>query len=57
MSKRSQAMESFSRFVIAAVGALIVIGGAAWAFVAFDNGGCSGGIDCRTPEQMQQAHY
>lgn len=57
MSKRSHAAETFSHFVIALIGATVIIGGAAWAFMAFDNGGCSGGIQCRTAEQMAQVNY
>ena len=57
MSKRSHAMESFSRFVIATVGALALIGAVAWAFVAFNDSGCSGGIKCRTAAEMSQPHY
>lgn len=57
MSKRSHAMESFSRFVIATAGALVLLGAVAWAFVAFDNQGCGGGIECRTPSQIAQSHY
>ncbi len=56
MSK-SHAAESFSRLVIALIGTTVIIGGAAWAFVAFDNHGCSGGIECRTAAQMNQPHY
>ncbi|WP_157138695.1 hypothetical protein [Asticcacaulis biprosthecium] len=57
MSKRSHAMESASRFVIATLGAMALIGAVAWAFVAFDNGGCSGGIECRTEAQRTQVQY
>ena len=57
MSKRSHAMESVSRFVIAALGATALIGAVAWAFMAFDNGGCSGGIECRTPAERAQTQY
>jgi len=57
MSKRSHAAETFSHFVIALIGATVIIGGAAWAFMAFDNGGCSGGIQCRPAEQMAQVNY
>lgn len=57
MSKRSHAMESFSRFVIATAGALALLGAVGWAFVAFDNKGCSGGIQCRTEAEMTQPHY
>lgn len=57
MSKHSHAMESFSHFVIALIGATVIVGAAAWAFVATDDHGCGGGITCRTPAQMAQAHY
>ncbi|MBW8880387.1 MAG: hypothetical protein JF615_02880 [Asticcacaulis sp.] len=57
MSKRSHAMESFSRFVIATAGALALMGAVAWAFIAFDNSGCSGGIKCRSQTEMHQTHY
>ncbi|EGF92565.1 hypothetical protein ABI_10020 [Asticcacaulis biprosthecium C19] len=50
-------MESASRFVIATLGAMALIGAVAWAFVAFDNGGCSGGIECRTEAQRTQVQY
>jgi len=57
MSKHSHAMESFSRFVVALIGAAVIVGAAAWAFVASDDHGCGGGINCRTTAQMAQAHY
>lgn len=57
MSKRSHAMESAQRFVIAALGAMALIGAVAWAFMAFDNGGCSGGIECRTEAQRAAGKY
>ncbi len=57
MSKRSHAMESFSRFVVALIGATAIIGAAAWGFMAFDDHGCGGGIDCRSTSQMAQTHY
>ena len=57
MSKSSQQMESFSRFVIAIVAASCILGGAAWAFISLDNHGCGGGIQCRTDAQMAQTHY
>ncbi len=57
MSKSSHAMESFSRFVIALVGALAVVGAVAFAFIAFDDHGCSTGVHCRNATQMQQTHY
>lgn len=57
MSKRSPAMENLSRFVIATVGALALLGVVAWAFIAFDNGGCSGGIECRSASERAQVHY
>ena len=56
MSK-SHAAESFSHFVIALIGAVVVVGGAAFLVIATDNHGCSGGIECRTSAQMNQAHY
>lgn len=58
MSKRSHAMESFSHFVVALIGGAAIIGVAAWAFMAFDDHGCSTStVGCRTTTQMQQAHY
>jgi hypothetical protein len=58
MSKRSHAMENFSHFVVALIGATVIIGAAAWAFVAFDDHGCSTQTEgCRTPAQMAQVHY
>ena len=57
MSKQSHAMESFSRFVVAMVGALALAGAVAFAFVAMDSHGCSGGINCRTTGEMHQVHY
>ncbi len=57
MSKRSHAMESFSRFVVALIGATAIIGAAAWGFMASDDHGCGGGINCRSSSQMAQAHY
>ncbi len=56
MSK-SHAAESFSHFVIALIGAIVVVGGTALLFVTFDDHGCSSGIECRTEAQMHQAHY
>ncbi|MBW8734993.1 MAG: hypothetical protein JF571_11950 [Asticcacaulis sp.] len=56
MSK-SHAAESFSHFVIALIGAVVVLGGAAFLVMATDNHGCSGGIECRTSTQMNQPHY
>ena len=56
MSKHSHAMESFSRFVIAMVSALALAGVVAFAFVALDNHGCSGGIQCRSAAETQP-HY
>ena len=50
-------MESFSRFVIAVVGAIVLLGGATWAFVALDNHGCSGGITCHAAGETSQPHY
>ena len=42
MSRQSQARESFSRMVVAVIGAAAIIGAAAWAFSSFDsNKGCS----------------
>ena len=57
MSKRSHAMESFSHFVVALVGAVAIIGAVAWGFAATDNHGCGNGISCRSSTQMAQAHY
>jgi hypothetical protein len=57
MSKRSHAMENFSHFVVALIGATVIVGAVAWAFVASDDHGCGGGISCRTSSQMAQAHY
>jgi hypothetical protein len=57
MSKHSHAMESFSRFVVALIGAAVIVGAVAWAFVATDDHGCGGGINCRSSAQMAQAHY
>ena len=60
MTKRSHAMENFSHFVVALIGATAIIGAAAWAFVAFDDHGCGThdtGISCRTHAEMTQAHY
>jgi hypothetical protein len=57
MSKRSHAAENVQRFVIATAGALALLGAIAWGFTAFYNGGCSGGIECRTAEQRAQVHY
>jgi len=57
MTKHSHAMESFSRFVVALIGATVIVGAVAWAFVAFDDHGCGGGINCRSSSQMAQAHY
>ncbi len=56
MTKHSHAMESFSHFVVALIGAAVIVGAAAWAFVAFDDHGCHA-VDCRTGAQMAQAHY
>ncbi len=58
MSKRSHTMESFSHFVVALIGATAIIGAAAWAFVAFDDHGCSAStVGCRSHSEMAQAHY
>ena len=57
MSKHSHAMENFSHFVVALIGATVIVGAVAWAFMASDDHGCGGGINCRTPAQMAQAHY
>ena len=57
MSKHSHAMESFSRFVVALIGATVIVGAAAWAFVATDDHGCHSGISCRSTTEMAQAHY
>ncbi len=57
MSKHSHAMESFSRFVVAMVGALALAGAVAFAFVAIDDHGCSSGTACRTASQMHETHY
>ena len=58
MSKRSHAMESFSHFVVALIGGAVIIGAAAWAFMAFDDHGCSSSTTgCRTQTEMNQAHY
>jgi hypothetical protein len=57
MSKSSQAMESFSRFVIAVIGAAVVLGAAAWVFAEFGIQTCSADFPCRTASQMSHAHY
>jgi len=57
MSKHSHAAESFSHFVVALIGATVILGAAAWAMMAFDNHGCSGGIECRTEAQRAQVNY
>ena len=57
MSKHSHAMESFSLFVVARIGATAIIGAVAWGFMASDDHGCGGGISCRSTAQMAQAHY
>ncbi|MGZ3297433.1 MAG: hypothetical protein ACXU8U_07835 [Asticcacaulis sp.] len=58
MSKHSHTMESFSRFVVALIGATAIIGAAAWAFMAFDDHGCSTStVGCRTQAEMAQTHY
>ena len=57
MSKHSHAMESFSRFVVALIGATVIVGAAAWAVVAFDDHGCGSGVSCRSSAQMAAAHY
>lgn len=55
--RKSHTVENVSRFVIAFVGAACLLGAVAWAFVAFDNGGCSGGIKCHTAAELSQPHY
>ncbi len=54
---KSHASESFSHFVVALVGATVILSAVAWAFVATDNHGCGTYIKCRTAEQMSQVHY
>ncbi|HVZ30276.1 MAG TPA: hypothetical protein VG839_07775 [Asticcacaulis sp.] len=56
MSK-SHASESFSHFIVALVGATVVVGAVAWAFVAMDTHGCTGYLKCRTATEMAQVHY
>lgn len=56
MSKHSHAMESFSHFVIALIGATVIVGAAAWGFMATQDH-CAAGMTCRTAEQMAQVHY
>ncbi len=47
MTRRSRAMESFSRFLVATAGALAVMGAVAFIFASFDGGLCSGSTGCR----------
>jgi hypothetical protein len=56
MSK-SHASEGFSHFIVALVGAAVIVGAAAWTFVAMDTGGCTSYIKCRTSAEMAQVHY
>ncbi len=56
MTRQSQAMESFSRFVIAMAGALALAGAVAFAFAAMDDSGCSRGSPCNAQAE-QQGHY
>ncbi len=58
MSRRSHAMESFSHFMVALVGAAAILGAAAFAFAMFDDHGCTSGVKCMTPaEEAAAAHY
>lgn len=57
MTKRSQTMESFSHLIVAIAGGLAVMGAIAFAFVVFDDHGCSAGAECRSAAQMHQVHY
>lgn len=57
MSKRSHAMESFSHLMVALVGAVVILGAAAFAFVAFDDHGCTSGVKCMTAAEQAAVHY
>lgn len=57
MSRQSHAMESFSRLVVATVGALMLVGAVAVGFVMLDDHGCSSGVRCHTAAEMANPHY
>lgn len=53
---KSHASESFSHFVVALIGATVIVGAAAWAFSASQDI-CASKFPCRTAAQMAEVHY
>jgi hypothetical protein len=56
MSK-SHTAETFSRFVVAMVIVVAMIGAVAWAFSTFDSLGCAVGVPCHKGDQPTQVSY
>ena len=56
MSK-SHTAENFSRFVVAMVIVVALIGAVVWAFSTFDSIGCAAGVPCHKGEQPTHVSY